>query len=1682
MPSSTSTARAAFVLALSAPLALAVACTSPPPPAPPPVIPPASTSVAETPPPPVEEPLAPGEVRCGIDDGPVPIGTRGDDLRRETAEGAFDRGPLLQEDGMFLGKRMMKMEEFDPVPLAGAAKPTVAMNWSLAEGLTTGASFEDRANACRDLALPADAGEAKYSVKLAAGGGPVAVRPAMVGRAPSKLTLCFAASLCALGPQAKGAPARRLDVQLRTTVTPPVFTGTVEIVLTGEHTPKNVGAPIGRPGRRGRRYVPPPPTPPLTAADKAYLAKTVSDAKPGALACAQRTPPAAQLFVSAGAVKVAKPASPYQKIDMAPPPRARPQNADLEYHRQMSQCVRSALEAVLTPPPKTFSDTGRVFASATFTPGPEAPPPPSSNKAPLRPRSPPKKRGRIRELLSNEACAPGVCSLAMRLSQSFRHLAPVLAAAGLLSLVVSHDAQAAWPPPENATPEDLAKPENWPSDSSYGYKAGATKVERKRGQWELFGFQPERSAGGATLRPAELGKPSGASVDAAWRFTIGDSRVKIAVLDSGIKWDERDLVEKAFINVGELAAHKPKRSDGGVCAGDGELAGFDCNGDGVVSAGDWADDPSLPLVGDSKIRGDKNGNGVLDAGDLILAFSDGKDDDGNGYVDDISGWDFLMDDNDPYDDTRYGHGTGEARDSTAQTNNGQGDAGVCPLCRFVPLRVGDSFIADAQDFAQAVVYATDNKISVVQEALGTINNSTYAQAALKYAYEHNVTVIASMADENSKHHNYPATNNWTLPVHAIVNDGAESDPTLARSMLAFNTCTNYGAQNFLSVPGVGCSSEATGKGSGMAGLIYSAALKYGVADLRANEVMQLLMGTADDIDVPESRVADKPPYHWSQPGFDQRFGYGRVNAGAAVEAVKNGRIPPEVNIVSPLWFENLYRDQITGPVPILGTIAAHRATSYDYQVEWAPGVQPLDDAFKPLGAKVENVAGTVVTGEGGTPIGMIDLSQVDPTHEPDPDSKMGENKDTFTIRVRAVAHYGGEIGDVKGELRRAYQVHEDSTLLPGFPYHIDASGESSPKLVDLDGDGKRDIILADGNGVVHALTLTATGPKEMPGFPYKAKRIDGLDPDSPTAAKYLDAPAYKPGSGLDPDTAREAFIATAAVGDVDGDGTKEIVATSWAGTIYVIRKDGTNLPGFPHALPYIPSCPTDKAVAKTGLCMDETNLIVRGAMASPVLADLNQDGKLDIIQAAFDGNVYAFDGTGAALPGWPVLVHYDGLLSKANEHNRVLSTPTVGDFNGDKIPDIFVGSNEKLSEGGNVGAYYLIDGRGTQTPGATGNRPGFFPNWPVTVSSLNLFPLIAEGVTSAGAMGDIDGDGVPEALCHGNGTSPLVFPTDPGAQATLASIPPNILPKADQTLNGKAGVAPTSQFGDKSKARAPDTMFPLFAQPSIGDLNLDGQLDLVTTGGSLSLAVNLASKGAAVKDAQQLIAAWDGKTGSMFDGMPVPVEDYTFFNNQAIVDLSGDGFPEIVTGTGGYMVHAVDACGREAPGFPKQTGGWVIATVAVGDLDGDGSLDAVTSTRDGWIFAWKTEAKPDTVIQWESFHHDERNTGNYAEPLDQGVKTKSVGKLSCGDAAGGSSGAAGSSAAGAAGTSAGAAGAAAGSAGRAGAAGSAPAPAASDAEGGCDCATTPGNGSVPGSTGIFAGLLAGLVALVRRKR
>jgi MYXO-CTERM domain-containing protein len=326
----------------------------------------------------------------------------------------------------------------------------------------------------------------------------------------------------------------------------------------------------------------------------------------------------------------------------------------------------------------------------------------------------------------------------------------------------------------------------------------------------------------------------------------------------------------------------------------------------------------------------------------------------------------------------------------------------------------------------------------------------------------------------------------------------------------------------------------------------------------------------------------------------------------------------------------------------------------------------------------------------------------------------------------------------------------------------------------------------------------------------------------------------------------------------------------------------------------------------------------------------------------------------------------------------------VGDFNDDGYPEVFVGSNQTLGEGNQSGTAYLIDGRGMNAP----DKP-WLDNWPVTMTSFYLFPMVAEGTPNSGVIGSFDGQ--LAAVIHGNANLPFIMPMDPGEQTKLNQTPPNLLPIRSDELTGEParGVTSASRFGELTKAFQPNSMLPLFGHPSVADIDQDGTLDVIAQGSSLNLAINLqaGSSNSSLKG-EHLVAVWSGKTGKMLPGSPFVLEDYSFFNSQAVADLDGDDYPEIIVGSGGYFLHAFNGCGIEPEGWPKFTGQWIIPTPAVGDLDGDKKLEVVTGTRNGWLYAWHTEGRSDGMVQWESYHHDNRNTGNFETPLEQGDPTR----------------------------------------------------------------------------------------------
>src|SRR5262249_41399683 len=155
--------------------------------------------------------------------------------------------------------------------------------------------------------------------------------------------------------------------------------------------------------------------------------------------------------------------------------------------------------------------------------------------------------------------------------------------------------------------------------------------------------------------------------------------------------------------------------------------------------------------------------------------------------------------------------------------------------------------------------------------------------------------------------------------------------------------------------------------------------------------------------------------------------------------------------------------------------------------------------------------------------------------------------------------------------------------------------------------------------------------------------------------------------------------------------------------------------------------------------------------------------------------------------------------------------------------------------------------------------------------------------------------------------------------------------------------------------------FPFLSQPTVGDLDMDGTPDVIMSGGSLSLAGTIAG-GSYNKPFQNLLGFWSGKTGRMLPGSPGVIEGLVVFMSHILADITGDDYPEVILGNAGYFVHATDAWRCEAPGWPKFTNGWHVATPAIGDLNGDHTLDVVAGTREGYIFAWKTKGRDDGVV------------------------------------------------------------------------------------------------------------------------
>jgi subtilisin family serine protease len=337
----------------------------------------------------------------------------------------------------------------------------------------------------------------------------------------------------------------------------------------------------------------------------------------------------------------------------------------------------------------------------------------------------------------------------------------------------------------------------------------------------------------------------------------------------------------------------------------------------------------------------------------------GRDDDGNGYVDDVIGWDFTDNDNDPFDFT--GHGTFVAGIIAAAPVNNTGVLGVNPNVQIMPLRVMNTIgRVYSSRVAAAIYYAVDNGAQIINLSLSVPQLSISEKRAVDYAAGKGVLVIAAAGNDGKDAKDYsPASLDNVITV-------AATDPQDKRAGFS-----NFGGAIDIAAPGVDILSLRARQTDFMLfsgvqgykpganfvgppdnryyradGTSFAAPFVTGVAslilaarpNLTAAEVRRMLLQSARDID---------------QPGVDGNTGYGLLDAKAALAA------DPAFFVEAAIAGLSVVKKEDGQYVRVTGTAAADRFK--DARIEIGEGENPI--AWQSVGSPLQAAVNAGVLAE-----------------------------------------------------------------------------------------------------------------------------------------------------------------------------------------------------------------------------------------------------------------------------------------------------------------------------------------------------------------------------------------------------------------------------------------------------------------------------------------------------------------------------------------------------------------------------------------------------------------------------------------------------------------------------------------------------------------------------------------------
>ena len=258
----------------------------------------------------------------------------------------------------------------------------------------------------------------------------------------------------------------------------------------------------------------------------------------------------------------------------------------------------------------------------------------------------------------------------------------------------------------------------------------------------------------------------------------------------------------------------------------------------------------------------------------------GVDDDGNGFIDDVKGWDFQNNDNNPQDDN--GHGTHVAGIIGALADNAIGIAGVAPESKILPVKVlGSNGSGLVTNVISAIRYAANLGVQVINLSLGVAKAflsktlQTSFQNAVKYALGKGAVVVAAAGNEGSD-----VKNSYPAGIHDVIAVGA-TDPTNQRAYFS-----NFGTELDFMAPGVDILSlraSGTSFGSNSTDPAYSRASGTSMASPIVAGVVALLKSWNPLMSFSEVYGRLRlSAVDLGSAGFDKFYGYGLVDAFGAL--------------------------------------------------------------------------------------------------------------------------------------------------------------------------------------------------------------------------------------------------------------------------------------------------------------------------------------------------------------------------------------------------------------------------------------------------------------------------------------------------------------------------------------------------------------------------------------------------------------------------------------------------------------------------------------------------------------------------------------------------------------------------------------------------------------------------------